>query len=59
LQLDLNSILQLINNIAGLVNIETVTRNATIMMEECPSSFIVAEFVFDLEQQMQEVDTLR
>ena len=50
LDMDLNSTLQLINNIAGLVQIPEVISKATQMMEKCPQSFIVGDFVLDVNE---------
>lgn len=36
LEMDLNSTLQVINNIAGMVCIKTLIRDALSMMEKCP-----------------------
>ena len=58
LGMDLNSTLQLINNIAGLVEIPTVIREATHMMEKCPQSFIVGDFVLDVAAQVKTNEAL-
>jgi len=49
----------MINNIAGLVNIQQVSITAQKLLDECPSSFIVGELVFDVQQQLKDVDALR
>jgi len=57
--LDLNSTLQLINNIAGLVNVRSVSKDARRMLDECPHSFIVGDFVFDVDTQVGDMDALK
>lgn len=57
--LDLNSTLQLINNIAGLINVQTISNEARRMLDECPDSFIVGEFVFDIDSQVGDMDALK
>lgn len=56
--MDLNSTLQLINNIAGLVSIKQLIKDATYMMEKCPESFIVGDFVIDVDSHVREVEAL-
>jgi hypothetical protein len=57
-EMDLNSTLQVINNIAGMVCIKTLIRDALAMMERCPQSFIVGDFVLDFESHIREVEAL-
>ena len=38
----------MINNIAGLVQIPAVITSANRMMERCPQSFIMGDFVLDV-----------
>ena len=57
-EMDLNSTLQVINNIAGMVCIKTLIRVALAMMERCPQSFIVGDFVLDFESHIREVEAL-
>ncbi len=48
----------MINNIAGLVCIKQLIKDALDMMEKCPQSFIVGDFVLDVDSHVKEVEAL-
>ena len=58
IEMDLTSTLQVINNIAGLVCIKKLIKDALDMMERCPQSFIVVDFVLDVDSHVREVEAL-
>ena len=58
IEMDLTSTLQVINNIAGLVCIKKLIKDALDMMERCPQSFIVGDFVLDVDSHVREVEAL-
>ena len=58
IEMDLNATLQVINNIAGLVCIKKLIKDALDMMEKCPQSFIAGDFLLDVDSYVKEVEAL-
>jgi len=56
--MDLNATLQVINNIAGLVCIKRLIKDAVYMMEKCPQSFIEGDFLLDVDSHVKNFEAL-